>query len=104
MRSARSDRMIRVEGVNLCWCKMHGGYLPCDKFYLRPRTGTGYDYNCSECTKTKAYESRNKNKPDNTIDERTAAMNLLRSIGYDPDSDIPVHEQFQKKINERIRT
>lgn len=104
MRSPNSDRLIKVEGVNLCWCKNHGGYLPCDKFYIRPRTGTGYDYNCADCTKIKSYESRRKNNPVNTEDERTIAHKILRNLGYDPDSDIPVHKQFEQKLNERIRT
>jgi hypothetical protein len=104
MRSAKSNRKITVDGVDLCWCKTHISYLPCDKFYIRPRTHTGFDYSCSECTKTKSYEARNKRKPDNTIDEKTAAHNLLRGMGYDPDSEIPVYKQFQLKYNERIRT
>ncbi len=104
MRSARSDRHIKVDGKDLCWCTNHQGYFPCDQFYLRPKTGTGYDYNCMDCTKKKAYESREKRKPDNTIDERTAAMNLLRNLGYDTDSEIPIHKQFEQKLHERIRT
>jgi hypothetical protein len=104
MQFQQSERMIKQEGVSLCWCAMHKEYLPCDQFYIRERTGTGYDYNCMTCIKEQAKRSREKNRSIPKENEKQISDHILTRLGYDTQSDIPVHEQFLKKYHDRIRT
>ena len=102
MRLAKSDRKINVNGVDMCWCITHQDYLPCEEFYIRPKVPTGYDYRCSECARAIAQKNRYDRLGYEKMDDKTATNVVLTILGYDPHSDIPVHEQFIQKHYDRI--
>lgn len=102
MRSAQSDRKKIVDGVDMCWCATHKDYLPCDQFYLRPKSITGHDYCCMECVKVKSQLYRYKRLGYDKMDDKTATNVVLSLMGYDPHSEVSVHEQFIQKHYERI--
>jgi hypothetical protein len=104
MRSQESKRLIKQGDTLLCWCVSHKEYLPCDQFYIRDRTSTGYDYNCSTCIKEQSKKNRAKKNTIPKVSERELSNNLLTRLGYDLESDLTVHEQFIQKYHDRIRT
>jgi len=103
MRSVQSERLILRDGEEFCWCTSHQEYLPCEGFYIREKTGTGFDYKCKQCLKDLQKQNRAKTAIPK-INEREIANDILTRLGYDLNSDIPVHEQLMKKYNDRIRT
>jgi hypothetical protein len=104
MQSPESKRLIKRDGELFCWCVKHNDYFPCEDFYKRDRTSTGYDYNCMTCIKEQAKKSREKHRAIPKENEKQISDHILTRLGYDTQSDVPVHEQFLKKYHDRIRT
>lgn len=89
----RIERLKIVDGVSLCWCAGHKDYLPCKEFAPSISWNNGYNYKCVVCTTAKLDERKQK-KLEGVIPERELLNLFYRQCGYDPESPIPIHEQF----------
>lgn len=81
------------EGEPLCFCSAHNDFLPCNEFIKSKGYVHGYDYRCKACQKL------NKLSVSVLLDkqrkqERTLLNEFYRSAGYDPESPVPIHQQF----------
>jgi hypothetical protein len=77
----------------LCFCKREQTYKPCVEFQKRISRQGGYYNNCRQCDFDAKSEGASK-RDDNTVIE---TKELLKCIGYNPDSGISIHQQFLKK-------
>ena len=90
------DKVIRYKienGVPHCFCSKHEEFHPCDEFQ-RSKGGHGYQYNCREIVKLHNGPRSNDLARKN---EKEQAMEMLTLLGYDTNSEIPIHQQFQIK-------
>lgn len=87
------DRHKIVDGVEYCLCSGHGYFLPCSEFGLAKKYHHGYNYRCKECAKnlTPAKWGHAQKKVEN---EKIELQRVLKVLGYDPTSTIPIHQQF----------
>lgn len=79
-------------------CRVCGIYKPIDKFVKCKKSPDGRTNRCKPC---KNYHQREARK-DNMIMKKyeiELSKQLLQYMGYDTNSDIPVHEQFSIKHN-----
>ena len=96
-RDKRTDRKIErhkiEDGVEVCFCSSEGIYKPCEEFTRSKTYEHGYDYRCKECTRTRAHSIYGSFA---TIEkeQRDILNKFYRQVGYDPQSPIPIHEQF----------
>ena len=81
------------DGVELCFCSQHDQFHPCDEFQ-RSKAAHGYQYNCRVITKL---HGENRGIEFSKNQERIQAIEILKLLGYDTESEIPVHKQFEKK-------
>jgi hypothetical protein len=90
------ERLKLVDGKPLCWCSVHKDYLPCEEFTPSITYYHGYNFRCRSCD----LEIRSEKKRQKILErgpvytEREILNNFYREIGYDPESPIPIHEQF----------
>ena len=82
-----------MDGREWCYCSSHDGWLPCSEFGKVKKYTTGYNYRCKECALSKIPSKYNPRKTQ-TFNEENSVREILKIIGYNPDSQIPVHEQF----------
>lgn len=88
----KQPRRINVNGVDMCWCKRHEAYIECSKFYYRYHNNM-YEYECKECISERNRLFKLKNKEGKPTEKELKEI-FLRACGYDPESKIPIHEQF----------
>lgn len=90
------DKKIRhkiEDGVEWCFCTQHEEFHPCSEFQ-KSNGGHGYQYNCRVITKL---QNENRGIEFSRDYERVYAMEMLKKLGYDTDSEIPIYKQFEKK-------
>jgi hypothetical protein len=85
----------------LCWCTREQLYKPSSEFDLSYETKHGYMTICNHCRFlykdiTREIVIHKKNL------ERESTDKFLRSIGYEPDNELTIHEQFLIKHGEQI--
>jgi hypothetical protein len=85
----------------LCWCTREQLYKPSSEFDLSDETKHGYMIICNHCRFlykdiTREIVIQKKNL------ERESTDKFLRSIGYEPDNELTIHEQFLIKHGEQI--
>lgn len=96
-RDGRSERKLTrikiVDGETLCYCSSEGIFKPCDEFNRCKSYEHGFDYRCKKCNKLNVHSV---NGSYNSIEkeQRKILNNFYRQVGYDPESPIPIHEQF----------
>lgn len=94
------QRIISENDIQKCWCVKEQLYKPCIEFNTSSNTH-GYQYHCKEC----AYKLE-QGIIEPLIPEyvREGADILLKGMGYNLESEIPIYEQFLKKhsINDTI--
>jgi len=81
------------QDTELCFCRREQIYKPCEEFQKRISRQGGYYNNCLLCDYEVKSEGASK-RDNNTINE---TKELLKTIGYNPDSGISIHQQFLKK-------
>lgn len=96
-RDGRSERkIVRVKeelGQKLCYCSAHKDFLPCEHFHKSKTYEHGFDYRCVDCIRNMRHANQDfKNKL--VAKERVLLNAFYRNCGYDPESPIPIHEQF----------
>jgi hypothetical protein len=84
-----------VDGVEWCLCSACGTKKICElNFYYDKR----HNYFTNVCRLCMNAQKRDKNYiPKYPPGDILQSKQVLRLIGYDPDSKIPVHEQFNLK-------
>lgn len=88
------QRIVYRNGEYLCYCSYEDQYLPCSHFH-QTKKDHGYAYSCKKCTiiqKNARPEDRNENPED-----LLKAKELLKKIGYNPESETSVYGQFISK-------
>lgn len=78
--------------VEKCWCRRCEEYHDCIHHEQDPRTPHGYRYFCDATSKRAHGPGQSKEHVEAIT--RKYANEILRELGYDPDSTIPVYEQF----------
>lgn len=87
----KSNRYRVINGVEMCFCKLHQEWLECSNFYYRNRNSM-FEYSCKPCILAK--NRNNKEKREWKLGDKEMATKVLQACGYDPSSTIPVWEQF----------
>lgn len=88
------ERIIINNGVQFCYCTLEETYKPCTEFNTRNSESNGFQYYCKECCKlTRSDEYIPRIRPN----ELKLSKLILESIGYNPNSEITIHQQFIKK-------
>lgn len=92
MKSRVSRSYKEIEGQKLCWCRVHKEYLSCDEFRLAIKKK--HLLYCNTCLDKILLVP--KIQPDYTPDDETIQHSniLLRMMGYEPNSDTTIYEQF----------
>ena len=94
---------INDEGVEMCFCSKERTYHPCSRFGRNKHSSTLFQYKCKACIKEERLNKRDDDPYRGPQSEILKSKHLLRLMGYDPDSEIPVHIQHQERVNERLR-
>lgn len=90
-----NDRLVVVDGEQMCWCAREQKYHPCIEFSINKKSWTGFNYTCKNCVQEKLTSVQISPNEDG-YDE---AIGVLKRLGYDLNSEIPVHQQFKMKHN-----
>ena len=93
----RSDRTREHEGVKYHWCSRCQDFLLPKYFGINNDSTTGVDYVCKSCRKA---DRANIQSQDEYTTE--GAKKVLRNLGYDPDSETSIHQQFLEKNKYKI--
>lgn len=87
------DRLIVVDGVDMCWCSREKEYQPCANFIKNKKSSTGYQYLCKDCL---YISSTLEDMTEEDFGYQEVKV-LLTRLGYDVDGEETVHQQFMKK-------
>lgn len=92
MKSRKSRSYKEIDGERLCWCRVHKEYLSCDNFRLAIKKK--HLLYCNNCLDGILLVP--KIEPEFIPDEETVqhSNNLLKMMGYEPDADSTIYEQF----------
>ena len=90
------------DGNELWYCSYHQEHEPRECFYASKTTGRGFQTYCKEAQRT--YNGRvEKSVKDSKIPGKEIVYHILTKLGYDVESDVPIHVQFdlrhQKKYS-----
>jgi hypothetical protein len=97
---AKKDRIIYIDDEEYVWCSMEQDFVIHSKFQMND-VGE-YKMFCSDCS-SKTYEERHQryiggSKKRRDLDIEECKM-LLKTLGYDIDSEFTIHQQFLIKHN-----
>ena len=90
MKYSRVWTIDTLEG-ELCLCIKCGLYLTPNQFHKNLRQPNGLSSRCKVCTKLQRQERQG------IFDLSGTTNQILENIGYIPNSDISVHQQFMLK-------
>ena len=90
------QRIIHDGEMFKCYCSREDAYRDCNDFH-KTKKDHGFQYTCKYCAKQLAM-SKTDNSNENPKDLKIA-HELLKNIGYNPESDESIHYQFIKKYN-----
>jgi hypothetical protein len=89
------------EGNELWYCSYHEDFEPRKSFYANKSTPRGFQTYCKEAQKkyniSGQYNISKSNMPD-----KQHAIELLKILGYDMNSDMSVHQQFMERHKKNI--
>jgi len=83
----------------LVWCRMCQDYLTADEFETSKHTDWGYKIQCKKCS--------HKNGPQYDVQafkkqEKELCNEMLEKMGYKPNDEFTIHEQFLIKHQDKI--
>jgi len=84
------EQYIVLDGIEYCYCKKCETTHFCAEHFKNKRSSHGYSLNCKSSTK-------NYYKPPAIPKKQIVEIEckkILKQLGFDPNSTIPVHEQF----------
>ncbi len=84
-------KLIETDEGIFHWCSHEKEYRPIELFQENHK---GYYFFCDECL-----VEINKRKNPTHFDPKPHSKRILEILGYDPESDVPVSEQFILKHN-----
>lgn len=92
------NKEVYMDDELYVWCSHHKDYLPYDEFETNDKGE--YKQFCIKCS-DEIYSVRNMNytmgaKERNDYIQGESKI-MLKSLGYDLESSIPIHEQFKMK-------
>lgn len=90
MRNYDVIRVIEKNGEKLQLCTNCEEYLPFESFTVNQRTSTKRNYVCKTC-----HNSKVRSRKKVVVSDKIVSDQILTSLGYDVESDIPIHEQFK---------
>ena len=90
------ERFRVVDGVEMCFCSAHHDFSPCSEHTRANHNPHSYDYKCRKCIREGRLSKLYPNS-DQRETERIMTLHILKSIGYDTESSISIHEQFLTK-------
>jgi translation initiation factor 2 beta subunit (eIF-2beta)/eIF-5 len=80
---------LREDGLYV-WCSAEETYRPEQEFDKYQSIKTIYFTNCKQCGGVNSLRMKN---------EKQISIELLKSLGYDTESETPIHVQFNIKHN-----
>lgn len=99
MTSLGFERLyVDDNGTKWCWCSREQTHKPCDEFSVSRKSKNGYQHICRECMRKSTSYKRREDHYENPKDLEIA-HELLRNIGYDTESGVPITKQFHTKYN-----
>ena len=102
MKYKKRERFIYDDDDNeLVWCFKHGEYLMNTQFDLSEDNESGYMMFCKDC-RTIHKEKFINNGISRKNTEIESCNLLLKRIGYEPENDLTIYEQFLMKHHEKI--
>lgn len=84
------DTVKFEDGIDKCWCRRCEVWHDCTQHYINRKSKTGYSYICK--AKTKNYYKEPEVKAEVIV--KMESERILKKLGYNLESSIPVHEQF----------
>ena len=93
MNNNNRPRLIETEEGQMAWCNIEKVYRSAADFQKNKRSPTGLDYRCRYCN-----AQRMKNPEYSEVDV-AEALKILSLLGYDPNSEESINQQFIKKHN-----
>ena len=82
------ERYIETDEGEMGWCSHEKEYKPIENFIINKKGE--YHYFCNDCMK----EMVDK-RPPSTFDIKQISNKILENLGYDTNSEMPVHKQFE---------
>jgi hypothetical protein len=98
MTSSGYERYYVENGIPMCFCGREKIHKPCSGFAISRSSTNGFQNICKECMRKSTSYRRQDDHYENPKD-LIIAHELLRNIGYDPDSEISITQQFHTKHN-----
>lgn len=98
MRSEQPKIITKEDGSKWVWCSFHKDYSPIEGFGVIKDTTQPR----SMCRKCEAYKQKLRNQKDYFYIKKSdaeLAYEILTSLGYELDSQKPLHTQFCEKHN-----
>lgn len=96
-RGSRGPRPLQrykvIDGQPWCFCSSHDEFFPCEQFTKSRTFEHGYEYRCKSCQYNQI-PSKYSTRGISRQNELDIVKKFLVSCGYNPESTIPVHEQF----------
>jgi hypothetical protein len=92
------DKLIQIDGEDMCWCNNHKKYFSCSEFTRNNRNKHGYQNQCKVCLAKNRAGVRGDDYIENETDMMKAHI-LLQRLGYNIESETPIHQQFKEKFN-----
>ena len=108
--SSRKEPKVIVGDNNqiLVFCTFAGEYKPAELFYEWKSSNNGYSPSCINCTFLKRTghggikQDRNEQYEKKSQEDVRMAKEILTKLGYDVNSEIPVYQQFEKRMKEKL--
>lgn len=91
----KSERLMIIDGIQMCWCAREKEYKPCTNFVKNKKTSTGFQYVCKDCL----YISPGLGSMSEDDFGYQEVVDILTALGYDLNGEEPVYKQFLKKHN-----
>jgi hypothetical protein len=102
MRYQKRERFIYDDNDNeLVWCFRHQDYLMHTEFDLSNDNDSGYMMFCKECRLSHKEKMSGVGVSRKTTEVESSNI-LLKCIGYEPNNELTIYEQFLMKHHEKI--
>lgn len=101
----RSTKVIHKDGDIFVWCPNHQGYEHHSEFYYWPSQRQKYSNHCKVCSRKGQKVLRSMEydgltpREKKTLTEKKLSEQVLLSLGYDLNNNIPVYKQFEIRHN-----
>lgn len=88
------------DGNELWYCSFHEEHEPRNCFYASKTTARGFQTYCKDAQKV--YNGRVDSISNSNLPDKHLATQILKRLGYDTESDIPIHVQFEQRHKKNI--